>query len=79
MKVRLAMQAKEYISVSAENSMLQDAYQDLFRSKLEQRDVTSPSQLDDEQLSEFFREVSADWKIQKAQMYKEGKISKEQL
>ncbi|QQO90221.1 hypothetical protein pEaSNUABM5_00079 [Erwinia phage pEa_SNUABM_5] len=78
MKISLALQAKEYVgSVSA--SGLQEAYQDFFRGKLEQYGVTSPAQLEDDQLSKFFNEISTEWAAQKRAMYKDGEITKEQL
>lgn len=78
MKISLALDAKEYVgSISA--SALQDAYQEFFRGKLEKYGVTSPAQLDDDQLRDFFNEISTDWSAQKRAMYKDGEITKEQL
>ncbi len=78
MKISLALQAKEYVG-STSASDLQQAYQDFFRGKLEKYEVSSPAQLDDEQLKEFFNEISTDWAAQKRAMYKDGQITKEQL
>ena len=79
MKIRLALQAKEYIG-STSGSMLQDAYQSFFLSKLEKYSVSSPAQIeDDETLKQFFSEISTDWAAEKRRMYKDGEISKEQL
>lgn len=77
MKIQLALDAQEYTSVSA--SDLQKRYQDFFNSKLEEYEVTSPAQLDDDKLSQFFNEIKSEWKAVKRDLYKQGEITKEQL
>lgn len=79
MKTVVALAAKEFTSVSAGQSFLQEEYQNLFRAELEAREVSSPSQLDDEQLSEFFTGISAKWKARKLELFKEGKIDDSKL
>ncbi|AXG67445.1 hypothetical protein JA33_071 [Dickeya phage vB_DsoM_JA33] len=79
MKTVVALAAKEFTSLSADLSLLQEEYQNLFRAELEAREVSSPSQLDDDQLSEFFTDVSAKWKARKLQLFKEGKIDDSKL
>lgn len=79
MKIEVALAAKEFVSVSADQSLLQEEYQNLFRAELEAREVNSPSQLDDEQLSEFFTGLRTKWKARKLELFKEGKIDDSKL
>ncbi len=79
MKTVVALAAKEFTSVSADQSFLQEEYQNLFREELAAREVSSPSQLTDDQLSEFFSGISTKWKARKLQFFKEGKIDDSKL
>lgn len=79
MKIEVALAAKEFTSVSADLSFLQEEYQTLFRSELDALGVNSPAQLDDEQLREFFSGMSTKWKARKLALYKEGKIDDSKL
>lgn len=40
-------------------------YQDFFREKMKKWNISSPSQLSDEDKSSFFKEISRDWKKKK--------------
>lgn len=79
MQINVAMAAQEFTSISAEQSFLQKEYADLFTSELSAREVTSPSQLSDDNLSEFFNTVSSKWKARKLELFKEGKIDDSKL
>lgn len=79
MKVSLAIQAKEYVGSTSSAGGLREVYQEFFRGKLDQYGVKSQAELDDNQLREFFSEISADWAARKRDMYKDGQITKEQL
>lgn len=79
MKIEVALAAKEFTSVSAELSFLQEEYQNFFRSELEALGVNSPAQLDDDQLGAFFTDIRAKWKKRKLDLYKEGKIDDSKL
>jgi hypothetical protein len=45
----------------AQQSELQQSYQDYFMAKLAKYGVESPADLDDEKKKDFFNEISADW------------------
>jgi hypothetical protein len=48
-----------------EESDLQKAYQAFFRGKLEEYNVNSPAELDEEERKKFFNEVSDEWETAK--------------
>jgi hypothetical protein len=79
MQIEVALAAKEFTSVSADLSFLQEEYQNFFRSELEALGVNSPAQLNDDQLGEFFTSIRAKWKQRKLDLYKEGKIDDSKL
>lgn len=79
MKIEVALAAKEFTSVSADLSFLQEEYQTLFRAELGALGVNSPAQLDDDQMSAFFTDIRAKWKKRKLALYKEGKIDDSKL
>lgn len=79
MQTIVAMAAKEFTSISADLSLLQEEYQKLFTSELAERGVNSPAQLDEDQLSEFFNGIRAKWKARKGELLKEGKIDASKL
>lgn len=79
MQIEVALAAKEFTSLSADLSLLQEEYQTLFREELSTYGVNSPAQLDADQMSAFFTKVSDKWKARKLALYKEGKIDDSKL
>ncbi|AXG67119.1 hypothetical protein HOU09_gp075 [Dickeya phage vB_DsoM_AD1] len=79
MQLTVALSAKQYISVSAEKSMLQQEYADMVKGMCEKYGVQQPFELDDDRLREFFSELSSSWKARKRELYQDGQITSEQL
>jgi len=79
MRIQVALAAKSYTSVSADKSFLQEEYSKTFTNMCEKYGVAQPFELDDDRLSEFFGEITAAWKVRKRELYKEGKLTADQL
>lgn len=79
MQLTVALSAKQYISVSAEKSMLQQEYADMVKGMCAKYGVQQPFELDDDRLREFFSELSSSWKARKRELYQDGQITSEQL
>ncbi|QZE57955.1 hypothetical protein MPK70_gp079 [Erwinia phage pEa_SNUABM_33] len=79
MQLSVAMSAKQYISVSAEKSLLQKEYADAFNGMCAKYGVQQPFELDDDRMREFFSELSSSWKARKRELYQDGQITSEQL
>lgn len=79
MEIRIALAAKELISVSADLSLLQQEYKNMFTAKCEEHGVTNPFQLSDDDMAQFFQEISSEWKKRKKELYKEGSITADQV
>lgn len=79
MHVHTAKCALSYVSVSADKSFLQEEYSKTFTNMCEKYGVAQPFELDDARLSEFFGEITAAWKVRKRELYKEGKLTADQL
>ena len=64
-------------SASSSNVGLFEQYQDLFKAKCEQAGVTTPFEFKDaDKISDFFSELSAEWKAKKLEMADNGEIDK---
>lgn len=63
--------AVSYKSKSAAMSPLQRAYRKLFRKVLEEKGLTHPFAQDQEDIIEFFQEVSERWAEKKAELLAE--------
>lgn len=79
MKILIAMKAKELISVSAEQSLLQQEYRKMFTEECERLGVQSPFELSDDGMRDFFADISANWKKRKLELYKDGQIESNQV
>lgn len=79
MQLQVALSAKEHVSVSAGQSLLQEEYAKTFNDLCSKYEVNQPFELDDDRLKEFFSEVSSTWKSRKQEMYSEGQITADQL
>lgn len=79
MQIKVALAAKEFVSVSAEKSLLQSEYQSTFSAMCTKYGVDQPFELDDDRLKEFFSEVSSTWKERKRELYQAGQITADQL
>ena len=62
MDISVSFKKKDQESTSA--SALQKAYETFFRSKLEKYGVSSPAELEGDDISNFFNEISEEWKEQ---------------
>jgi len=79
MKTVVALAAKEFTSISAEQSVLQAEYAKLFAEECSAKEVNSPFELDEDALKSFFDEISSKWKARKLELYKDGKIDETKL
>lgn len=79
MQLTVAMSAKQYISMSAEKSLLQTEYNATFNGLCEKYGVQQPFELDDDRAREFFSELSSTWKARKRELYQDDQITSEQL
>lgn len=79
MNLTVALAAKQYTSVSAEKSLLQEEYNSRFKTLCDKYGVAQPFELDDDRMKEFFSEISSTWKARKREMYQAGQITADQL
>jgi len=79
MQLSVALKAQQYVSVSAEKSLLQQEYAATFNGMCEKYGVQQPFELDDDRMKEFFSEVSSAWKTRKRELYQAGQITADQL
>lgn len=79
MKTVVALAAKEFTSISADQSFLQSEYNNMFKEECSAKGVNSPFELDEDALKSFFDEISTKWKARKLELYKDGKIDETKL
>lgn len=79
MQMSVALSAKQYISVSADKSFLQEEYTSTFNALCSKYEVNQPFELDDDRMKEFFSELSSTWKSRKRELYQAGQITSDQL
>lgn len=79
MQLSVAIKAQQYISVSAEKTLLQQEYSNTFNGLCSKFGVQQPFELDDDRMREFFSELSSTWKERKRELYQDGQITSDQL
>jgi len=79
MQLTVAMSAKQYISESADKSLLQTEYNATFNGLCAKYGVQQPFELDDDRAREFFSELSSTWKARKRELYQDGQITSDHL
>ena len=79
MQLSVALSAQQYISVSADKSFLQQEYASTFKDLCSKYEVEQPFELSDDRMREFFSELTSTWKERKRELYKEGRITADQL
>lgn len=79
MQLSVALSAKQYVSVSADQSLLQQEYAATFKGLCTNYGVEQPFELDDDRMKEFFSQLSSVWKTRKRELYQDGQITADQL